>query len=141
MLNQPPEWNVKLLGRIFSVEEVDAITGIPLSKVNKEDKHDSILRLESTQSKVAIISTNNWKATNYAIILEWTAIELFGHLFGNSKFLMELRFFYGKLANKIYPFQNLAKKKVIENNLCSICGLEEETFGHTLWQCPVVQDA
>lgn len=37
-INQAPKWNVDLIRRIFSTEEVDAIIGIPLNRVNKEDK-------------------------------------------------------------------------------------------------------
>lgn len=38
IINQPPEWNVDLIRRLFFDEETEAITRIILSRVNREDK-------------------------------------------------------------------------------------------------------
>jgi hypothetical protein len=43
---------------------------------------------------------------------------------------MPKRTFYG----------NLAKKKMIKDNLCPICMQEEETPYHVLWSCPAARD-
>lgn len=34
----------------------------------------------------------------------------------------------------------LFKKKVVLDSLCLICGLEEQTLAHILWNCPSTRD-
>lgn len=36
--------------------------------------------------------------------------------------------------------QNLSRRKVTENCMCPICGMDNETIGHALWGCPATQD-
>lgn len=94
------EWNVDLIGRIFSVEESEATI---LSWVNREHKTCvEIQKMASTLFVVLIIFTNNWRAVSCAVILVETTLNISRHPFGNYKFLMPLRCFYGELAKIFY---------------------------------------
>ena len=35
---------------------------------------------------------------------------------------------------------NLYRRKIVEDALCPLCGREEETVLHVLWQCPSIAD-
>ena len=35
---------------------------------------------------------------------------------------------------------NLYRRKIIDDSLCSVCGIEEETVLHVLWTCPASVD-
>lgn len=46
-----------------------------------------------------------------------------------------------KALNNILPTQvNLHQKRIIENRMCPICCIEEETVVHALWNCLAVSD-
>ncbi|XP_042939386.1 uncharacterized protein LOC122274411 [Carya illinoinensis] len=63
-------------------------------------------------------------------------------LFGKAKSeewkkLMDMLKVYERaLATK----KNLWKRKAVENASCPICGFEEETAMHVMWQCPAARD-
>jgi transcription elongation factor Elf1 len=46
------------------------------------------------------------------------------------------------MCNNVLPTKaNLLRRKIVENLLCHICGLEAETMGHILWSYPEARDA
>jgi hypothetical protein len=50
-------------------------------------------------------------------------------------------FFLWWACNEILPTRaNLFKKKIVDNPLCPICGLEPETAVHILWTCNSARD-
>ena len=49
--------------------------------------------------------------------------------------------FLWQACNNILPAkENLWKRKIIDDPLCSMCQSEVETVGHTLWSCTVARD-
>ncbi|XP_059431615.1 uncharacterized protein LOC132165136 [Corylus avellana] len=51
------------------------------------------------------------------------------------------KLFLWKALHNLLPTRvNLAKKGIVRNTLCPICGLEEETVAHILWTCPSSND-
>jgi hypothetical protein len=49
--------------------------------------------------------------------------------------------FLWRACHEILPTRkNLQQRKIIDDPLCPICGLEEETAVHILWECPTAQD-
>jgi hypothetical protein len=50
-----------------------------------------------------------------------------------------LKVFMWRECNNVLPTKvNLMKRKIVEDPLCPICGLEGETTGHILWGCQVI---
>jgi hypothetical protein len=46
-----------------------------------------------------------------------------------------------KACQNILPTKdNLVKRKIIQDPLCLICGLESKTSFHILWDCPSARD-
>ena len=49
--------------------------------------------------------------------------------------------FIWRACKEILPTKNnLYRRKIVEDALCPICGLEEETSLHILWDCPSARD-
>jgi hypothetical protein len=49
--------------------------------------------------------------------------------------------FLWQACNNILPTKdNLFKRKITDDPLCSMCQLEVETMGHALWSCPAARD-
>jgi hypothetical protein len=49
--------------------------------------------------------------------------------------------FMWRACQSILPTKdNLVKRKIIQDPLCPICGLEPETSFHILWDCPSARD-
>lgn len=52
-----------------------------------------------------------------------------------------MKVFMWRACNNALPMKaNMAKRKIVLDPLCSICGLEVETMGHILWSCLVARD-
>ena len=53
----------------------------------------------------------------------------------------KIKLFGWRARHEILPTRvNLAKRKIIEDNLCQCCGRELETEAHVLWECGAAQD-
>lgn len=51
------------------------------------------------------------------------------------------KMFLWRALNNLLPTKtNLYKRGVIKESLCPICGLEEETISHALWDCTAGRD-
>ncbi|XP_042951237.1 uncharacterized protein LOC122284558 [Carya illinoinensis] len=49
-------------------------------------------------------------------------------------------FLWRACSEALPTFLNLSKRKIMEETRCPICGLEEETSGHALWNCEATRD-
>jgi hypothetical protein len=49
-------------------------------------------------------------------------------------------FLWRALNNLLPTKQNLFKKGVTNDKMCPICGLEEESVSHIIWECQLAQD-
>jgi hypothetical protein len=49
--------------------------------------------------------------------------------------------FLWRACHEILPTKvSLHKRKVVRDKICPICGVEEETCFHILWDCPSARD-
>lgn len=54
---------------------------------------------------------------------------------------MKIKMFAWKAVHSILPtLQNLAKRRVVEVDMCGICKREVESVLHVLWSCPATSD-
>jgi hypothetical protein len=49
-------------------------------------------------------------------------------------------FLWRALNNLLLTRQNLFKKGVTSDEMCPICGLEEESVSHIIWECQFARD-
>jgi hypothetical protein len=51
------------------------------------------------------------------------------------------KIFLWKTCQNLLPTkQNLLRKRVVEDDLCPCCKIQEESIIHALWSCPSTQD-
>ena len=125
------EWDIVLLCQWFLPEDRDAILGIPLSTTSTSDRLGWV---ENKSGKFTVKSA-------YTLVLEeqkkldmaecsngmarrklWKAIW---------KLHLPQKMSRDILASK----ENLAKRKIMSDGVCELCGGGIETTGHTLWFC------
>lgn len=135
-------WNISLQEHIFSVEEVKTILFIPLSSTNKEDillwmgtsKGDFSVRrayhLQKEMEERTIAGCSTHRSCNNVWDKIWRM-----HVPNVEKN------FLWKASHEILPTcSNLYRRKIVDDPVCPICGLEEETVFHILWECPSAMD-
>jgi hypothetical protein len=136
-------WDIDLLNRIFTREEVDLIQAMPVSSAS----HDDIMVWRGTKTGIfsvrsayyiqlelekryAAASSNNAKTSKM-----WTSLWALKIPNVEKNFLW-------KACHDILPTkENLCKRKIIGDPLCPLCEREAETVLHALWQCPAAVDA
>lgn len=48
-----------------------------------------------------------------------------------------VKMFLWRALNNLLPIKgNLTRRGVVQDSVCPLCGLEEETVAHALWNCP-----
>ena len=135
-------WNYKLVESIFSPEEVHMIHSIPPSSTNQPDaliwrgsinrnftlRSAYYIQMEMNKRGLATCSTDK-ESTNF-----WK--QLWALKFPNNQ-----KKFLWRASQEILPTKgNLWRRKIMDDPLCPICGLTEETTFHILWQCPAAMD-
>jgi hypothetical protein len=135
-------WNVQLLSSLFSEEEVNLILSIPPSSKNQKN----ILMWRGT--------TNGLFSVRSAYFLQQERVargrpEMSSRSFykGFWKDLWALpvpnseKNFLWRATHEILPTrENLARRKIIDDDSYPLCGLEQESAFHILWQCPSAMD-
>lgn len=135
-------WNVELVKETFWEEEAKIILSIPLSPTLPRDRR--IWRCTSNRD-FSVRSA-------YHMEMELVALSNCSGLGQETKstawkICWKLRvpnvakMFLWKAFNNLLPTKsNMSKKGVTKDNLCPICGLEEETVSHILWDCGSAKD-
>ncbi|KAL0008826.1 hypothetical protein SO802_010328 [Lithocarpus litseifolius] len=136
-------WRYKDILAIFHKEEVEAICQIPLSRRNVSDTifwlHNSrgvftvksayhmARRLLTDENRVGISRGCATKNVWVALWKLWlpNKIKVFGW----------------RACHEILPTStNLTRRRIINDDKCSICTRETESTIHALWDCAVAQD-
>jgi hypothetical protein len=136
-------WDIELLNRIFTREEVNLIQTLSVSSSNNDD----ILVWRGTKTGMFLV------CSAYYIQLELDSrnVAASSNHIGTSKIwtsIWELKIpnaeklFLWKACHDILPTKvNLCKRKIIDDPVCPLCEREAETVLHVLWQCPAAMDA
>jgi hypothetical protein len=136
-------WNIPMLKNIFVDEEINLILSLPISVANQGDKQiwrgtknglfsvkrayfikKEMERKEEAESSSRKGSSRVWR-------------EIWKLKLPNAE-----KKFLWRACHEILPTRtNLHRRKIVEDDLCHLCGQEEETVLHVLWQCPAAADA
>jgi hypothetical protein len=133
-------WKKELLETLFFPDEIKAILSIPLrlncrdaviwrgttnGQFNVKSAYHAAMEKES-QLQAGSSSTDEKKM--------W--VSLWGLQIPNAE-----KNFLWRACHEILPTKaSLCRRKVTKDALCPICGLEEETCFHILWDCPLARD-
>ena len=136
-------WDIELLSRIFTREEVDLIQTMPVSSTTNED----ILVWQGTKTgmfsvrsayhiQLELETRNAASSSNHTgTSTVWTS--LWALKIPNAK-----KNFLWRACHDILPTKaNLCKRKIIDDPLCPLCERETKMVLHALWQCPTAMDA
>jgi hypothetical protein len=136
-------WDIDLLKRIFTTEEVNLIQAMPVSSTSQDD----ILVWRGTKTGMFTVRS----AYYIQLELEKRYTAASSNNTGTSKIWTSLwalkipnaeKNFVWKACHDILPTKaNLCKRKIIDDPLCPLCEREIETVLHAIWQCPAAVDA
>ena len=128
---------------IFHRKEVEAIYQIPLSRRNVPD---SIFWLHNSRGLFTVKSTyhvarrllidENWVGTSRGCAAKNVQAAIW-----KLWLLNEIKVFAWRACHEILPIvANLTRRRVINDDKCSICTRETKSTIHALWDCVVAQD-
>jgi hypothetical protein len=136
-------WNYDRLVRLFSPAKVQNILTIPLCRTNQDDvliwrgttkevfSVQSVYHMQKELEEVGKPKSSSIQAIN---------IDVWGNLWKLKLLNVEKNFLW-KACHDILPTRsNMFKRKITKDPECPICGLEDETTLHILWQCPSTMD-
>ena len=136
-------WNCELIYAKLHRVDADAISKIPVSRRSAPDaifwlhSKDGVYSCKSGYQVVRQIAREpEWTecSTGPAGRHVWQKIWKLG-------VPNKIKLFGWCACQEILPTRvNLAKRKIIEDNLCQCCGREPETEAHILWECGAAQD-
>jgi hypothetical protein len=134
-------WNRGLVETLFSPKEVLAILSIPINP-NREDTRiwkgmkngiftvRSAYHLDKMKEEQKLLGTSNTEEKSEM----WSTLWRLPIPNAEKKFLW-------RACHEILPTKvSLHKRKVVEETMCPICNLVEETCFHILWDCPSARD-
>jgi hypothetical protein len=118
-------WKIDLIKEVFSEDEAQVISNIPLSPLLPQDR---------------LI----WRGTTNGVFTVRSAYHLGKEVW---KFIWSMnvpspvKLFMWLACHNVLPTRsNLYRRKVVENFICPCCERFEETTLHALWACPAAQD-
>jgi hypothetical protein len=135
-------WNIPLIRAVFMEEEVEKICG---TAICPRTQHDRVIWIRNKSGECSVRSA-------YHLAKELGAREECGCSSIDSMMplwkqiwridvLRVVRIFLWQACNNIIPTkENLFKKRITDDPLCPICGLDVETVGHILWSCTAARD-
>jgi hypothetical protein len=135
-------WDISLLERMFTEEEIKAIQTVPLSRTNQPDMLiwrgtstgeftvKSAYHLQKNMTEVAGATCSNQGSKAHIWKFLW-----------NLKVPNAEKNFLWRACHEILPTRdNLCRRKIITDSSCPLCGRESETAFHILWHCPSARD-
>ena len=136
-------WKYEDIMAIFHREEAEAICQIPSSQQNVPGSvfllHNSrgLFTVKSTYHvarRLLIDENRGGTSRGYVEKNVWTAIW-------KLRLPNKIKVFAWRACHEILPTAaNLTKRRVINDDKCSICTWETESTIHALWDCAAVQD-
>ncbi|KAF5451733.1 hypothetical protein F2P56_026813 [Juglans regia] len=136
------QWKKPILQELFSQQEIDDITAIPISLGGREDK----LAWQFTANGIYTVKSGYNLSKELECDLEW---ETAGKAKEKQvwKTIWKLRvspatkmFLWRACNEALSTLANLRRRKVVEHSSCLVCGQEPETSGHVLWGCIGAKD-
>jgi ribonuclease HI len=142
LLEDDGEWNLALLGQVFTVEEVEIIRTIPISSTDQEDR---LIWRGTTKGVFTVKSAYHMQKELEGSLAAGCSFrrdgsEVWKRLWRLNIPNAEKVFFWRACQNILPTRDNLVRKKIIDDAGCPICGREDETISHILWSCPSAQD-
>ena len=138
----PPEWNRGLIHSIFLEDKAEVILSIPLSKYNQPDRR---IWQASSSGEFTVQSGYHFEVKRKEQLKGGGSsgphhMSLWKKLWG-LKVPNATKVFLWRACNNILPTKdNLKKKGVVSDDLCSICGQGREIANHVIWECIAAQD-
>jgi hypothetical protein len=135
-------WNKPLLDEIFLPNEVLAILSIPLSSTNQGDRliwrgtANGLFSVRSAYhlAKERVEQNQPESSDRGALGRSWRTPWRLRVPNAEKNFMW-------RACHEILPTKyNLFKQKIVSDPLCPICGLENETSLHILWECSSARD-
>jgi ribonuclease HI len=135
-------WNLPMLKNLFAEEEVNLILSLPISVSNQGDKQiwrgtkNGFFSVKSAYfiQKELERKEEAESSARRGISRVWQ--EIWKLRLPNAG-----KIFLWRACHEILPtWVNLYRRKIVEDALCPLCGREEETVLHVLWQCPSTAD-
>jgi hypothetical protein len=135
-------WKIHLLENLYSEEDAKIILSLPISFTNREDV---CIWRGSTSGEFFVCSAyyiqneleNRTAAESSSSKGQKT---VWRNIWGLRVPNVEKKFLW-RACHEILPTRkNLQRRKIIEDPLCPICGLEEETVLHILWECSLARN-
>jgi ribonuclease HI len=135
-------WKIPLLEQLFTKEEVQLILTIPVSVSSQADvciwrgnknglfsvKSAYYIHMEMEKKGLAESSSNGGRSTVWKQIWDLKIPNV------------EKNFLWRACHESLPTRYNLFRRKIVEDPLCPICGLDAETALHILWQCSSARD-
>ena len=135
-------WNKALVEQIFSAEESAIIQSIPISQTNKEDR---LYWRGTTRGTFSVRSAYYiQKSLEEAQVAEGSS-RVSNSLIWRSLWRLnvpnvEKNFLWRACHDSLPTRENLCRKRIIDDPVCSFCMTEVESTFHILWQCPSARD-
>jgi hypothetical protein len=135
-------WNTSLVRDMFIADEAELICNLAINKYGQKD----MLIWRGTPSgnfsvKSAYFMELNRKQRDDGEASTPSEEKEFWKDIWRLKVTNTTKNFLWRACSDIIPTkENLARKGVLEDDICEICGRESETVLHALWLCPSAQD-
>ena len=135
-------WNIPLVKEAFNEEKASMICNLGVNPQQGRDR----LAWEHTKNEVYTVkSAYHLTMERFGIVKASCSMvhqkqELWKQIWG-IKGSRVVKFFVWKACNVILSTrERLYWKKITSDPLCIMCGIEPETIGRILWNCPSAQD-
>jgi ribonuclease HI len=135
-------WKQNLLIENFNKEEVDAIQSIPISLTNQPDKQiwRGTIKGEFTVGSAYHMAKENEANLQAGCSNRSEEGNIWKGIW-SSKIPNAVKTFMWRACQNLLPTrENLAKRNIIKDPSCTICGLEIESTEHILWECSSSSD-
>ena len=131
-------WDEHIIEILFCKEEATTIRSIPLSSTNQKDRliwHSTANGLFSVKSAYHLAKEveERYRAESS---MEMHKSEVWKQIWRMHVPNVEKNFFWRACQDILPTRENLMRRKIVEDPLCPICGVEPETPYHILWACP-----
>lgn len=136
------EWNLSLLGQLFTVDEVELIRTIPISSTDQEDR---FIWRGTTKGVFSVKSAYHIQKELEGSLAAGCSLRREGSEVWKRLWRLNIpnaeKVFFWRACHNILPTRdNLIRKNIIDDACCPVCGREDETITHILWSCPSAQD-
>jgi hypothetical protein len=136
------KWDQSLIQSIFSQEEAEVISTIPLSKYGQPD----LLLWRGTSTGVFTVrSAYHMEVERHESMIGESSyqgdLQKLWNLIWGLNVPNPVKMFTWRACHNILPtWSNLQKKGIALDPLCLFCQTELETVRHVLWDCPSASD-